>query len=235
MLQPISKMTDVSITTDINFTLYKMKQCWRKNVKLTPKNIMPNWILNNSAFNVNPVHIHYHFQKICGRNLHKYKAGNMRSSFITSTQIYNLSSDGIRDVSFGFVMHFLGPYDKYDSFSDADIWGVGNEQGDYSHLSLFEASWAFPIISSQRSHFTRYVFFCRALINFQTRAAGHFLTPSLGLEQWPALPHCQSPISALTSHITVLEIHRNRAELNWTAREVWTVGRAFYRLSTEFH
>jgi hypothetical protein len=70
---------------------------------------MPNWIFNNFAFNVNPV------SETC-------------SSFIPSTQIYKLSSDGIRDMSFGFPTYFLGPYDKHDTFSDADKWGVDNEQ-----------------------------------------------------------------------------------------------------------
>ena len=49
------------------------------------------------------------------------------SSFIPSTQIYKLFSNGIRDVSSGFLTYFLGPYDKHNTFSDADIWGVGNK------------------------------------------------------------------------------------------------------------
>jgi len=66
---------------------------------------MPDYILSNFVFNVNLVHTNYHFQKILERNLHKSKAGNMCSSSIPSTQIYKLSSDGIRDVSFGFLMY----------------------------------------------------------------------------------------------------------------------------------
>jgi hypothetical protein len=83
----------------------------------------------------------------------------MCSSFITSIQIYDLSRDGERDVSFGFLTYFLGPYDKHDTFSDADLWRVSNEQWDYSHLSLFEASWGFSMVSIDRPHFTNYIFF----------------------------------------------------------------------------
>jgi len=49
----------------------------KKECQTYPKNIMPIWILNNFALNVNPVHRDYHFQKMCGRYLHKSKDGNV--------------------------------------------------------------------------------------------------------------------------------------------------------------
>lgn len=149
------------------------------------------------------------------------------SNFIPSTQIYKLFRDGIRDMSSGFLMYFLGTYDKQDTFSDTDIWGVGNKQWDYSHLSLFKASWGFGTVSSQRSHFTSYIFLCRAPINFQTCAAGHFLHLVLGFSS--DLLYLTVRAQFLPLHL-ILQCWKN---IEITVGEVWTVGRAFCRRSTK--
>jgi hypothetical protein len=132
------------------------------------------------------------------------------SIFIPSNQIYRLSSDGIRDVSFGFLTYFLGPYNKHDTFPDADKWGVGNEQWDYSHLSLFEASWDFGIVSSERSHFTSYIFFAghQSISNMCSRPFSGTLCRVVAVTCFISV---RAPISALASHITVSEKHSNHS------------------------
>jgi len=53
--------------------------------------------------------------------------------------------------------------------------------------------------------------FLQGTNQFSNMCSRPFSAPCVGLQQWPALPHCQSPISALAFHITVLEIHRNHS------------------------